>query len=319
MKIQIGSHSPLGIKEQIKRQLRLWIQSGELEAGSELPSSRDLAQILKVNRNTTWAAYKDLAAEGWLICSRGRATKVAEGKRLPGQERLAALLDEALIKARDLGYDQEAAREFFLDYLGTQGGMACGAKVLVLECNLPAAAKIARALEQEAGASTTQMLLQDLESNPARITGLTSGFDLVVCGYNHLNEVRQLFEGQPVQLGAVLFSLDLAIIKELASLPAGSSTGFVCLHQRAAKALFNDSLFSAGRKLTRLIVGADDHEALGEMLAECNLVYATELVYQKVAGLAGPRHRVVKVDLNVDSHSVEVIKQLIKQGKEAAE
>ena len=53
------------------------IESGRLVSGTYLPSSRELAGILGVNRKTVVLAYEDLIAQGWLTTSTTRGTMVA--------------------------------------------------------------------------------------------------------------------------------------------------------------------------------------------------------------------------------------------------
>nr|WP_295866646.1 PLP-dependent aminotransferase family protein [uncultured Chitinophaga sp.] len=53
------------------------IRSGRLQPGDALPGSRDLAQLLKVNRNTIVDALNDLLAEGWIVSKERKGTFVA--------------------------------------------------------------------------------------------------------------------------------------------------------------------------------------------------------------------------------------------------
>ncbi len=53
------------------------IQSGRLASGVYLPSSRELAKRLGVNRKTVVLAYEDLIAQGWLTSAGTRGTRVA--------------------------------------------------------------------------------------------------------------------------------------------------------------------------------------------------------------------------------------------------
>jgi GntR family transcriptional regulator/MocR family aminotransferase len=53
------------------------IERGRLTSGTYLPSSRELAQILGVNRKTVVLAYEDLIAQGWLDSAGTRGTMVA--------------------------------------------------------------------------------------------------------------------------------------------------------------------------------------------------------------------------------------------------
>ncbi len=53
------------------------IERGRLTSGTYLPSSRQLARILGVNRKTVVFAYEDLIAQGWLDSAGTRGTMVA--------------------------------------------------------------------------------------------------------------------------------------------------------------------------------------------------------------------------------------------------
>jgi GntR family transcriptional regulator/MocR family aminotransferase len=53
------------------------IERGRLKAGNFLPSSRELAESLGVNRKTVVLAYEDLMSQGWLTSTGTRGTVVA--------------------------------------------------------------------------------------------------------------------------------------------------------------------------------------------------------------------------------------------------
>ena len=61
------------------------IESGRLTSGTYLPSSRELATALGVNRKTVVLAYEDLIAQGWLDSAGTRGTMVSAA--LPGPAR----------------------------------------------------------------------------------------------------------------------------------------------------------------------------------------------------------------------------------------
>lgn len=53
------------------------VESGRLTSGTYLPSSRELARVLGVNRKTVVLAYEDLIAQGWLSTTATRGTMVS--------------------------------------------------------------------------------------------------------------------------------------------------------------------------------------------------------------------------------------------------
>ena len=54
------------------------IESERLVPGTYLPSTRELARMLGVNRKTVVLAYEDLIAQGWLTTAATRGTLVSE-------------------------------------------------------------------------------------------------------------------------------------------------------------------------------------------------------------------------------------------------
>ena len=66
------------LRAQVERQLREAIRRGTLRPGSEVPSTRDLAQRLGVSRPLVMEAYAQLAAEGYLALRQGAAPRVAD-------------------------------------------------------------------------------------------------------------------------------------------------------------------------------------------------------------------------------------------------
>ncbi|HEX3770731.1 MAG TPA: GntR family transcriptional regulator, partial [Polyangiaceae bacterium] len=72
-----GLGAPLPAFLAIARAIAEDARGGRLPPGSRLPSSRELAAILGVHRNTVLAAYRELDAEGFLSAEAGRATFVA--------------------------------------------------------------------------------------------------------------------------------------------------------------------------------------------------------------------------------------------------
>jgi len=63
---------------QINRLIQQAILTGQLAPGAKLPSSRILADELKVARNTVLHVYEQLTAEGYVVSSTGSGTYVAD-------------------------------------------------------------------------------------------------------------------------------------------------------------------------------------------------------------------------------------------------
>ena len=95
--------------EQIVAQIQQAIWSGELPAGTSLPSLRRLARDLEVSLITTTRAYNDLAAAGLIANQAGRGSFVLPQDEAETRERLLvrldAQLDDAVATARLVGLD----------------------------------------------------------------------------------------------------------------------------------------------------------------------------------------------------------------------
>jgi GntR family transcriptional regulator len=107
MKILLSNTSPSPIYEQILRQIRIQILSGELTEGEALPSIRKLAQTLQISVITTKRAYDELEREGLIDTVGGKGTFVASpNAEFMREKRVRAVeekLSEAIAEARAAG------------------------------------------------------------------------------------------------------------------------------------------------------------------------------------------------------------------------
>jgi DNA-binding transcriptional regulator YhcF (GntR family) len=86
---------------QIARQLREAIESGRVPRAAALPSTRVLARMLSVSRNTTIAAYEELASRG-LVHSRRGAGVYARGPAVVAGFSMSAVTRAAQFPARSV-------------------------------------------------------------------------------------------------------------------------------------------------------------------------------------------------------------------------
>src|SRR3972149_4893317 len=87
MHLRLNRKSPLPIHIQLKAQLAHLIRGGEWLPGRRLPTVRQLAGSLRINRNTASRGFADLAREGHLSCERGRGTFGSPRRAGGGRER----------------------------------------------------------------------------------------------------------------------------------------------------------------------------------------------------------------------------------------
>ena len=78
MEITINTSSPEPVYEQIMRQVQHGVASGVLNPGDPLPTVRQLADDLQLNRNTVARAYKLLEDRGVILTAGRRGTFVRD-------------------------------------------------------------------------------------------------------------------------------------------------------------------------------------------------------------------------------------------------
>lgn len=84
--VPIDGKSKKPLYEQIYAHIRGEIRSGNLRAGQRLPSTRTLAEHLKVSRSTTQLAYEQLLAEGYIKSQPYKGYFVAQMEELVEME-----------------------------------------------------------------------------------------------------------------------------------------------------------------------------------------------------------------------------------------
>jgi GntR family transcriptional regulator len=118
--IQTGSAEP--IYRQLVEHVRRRVASGQIKAGDEIPSVRELAQQLAVHPMTISKAYSLLEAEGLLERRRGLAMRVApqHQRAQPTASRIELLrpaLARAAAEARQLQLPKATVMKLFSDIL----------------------------------------------------------------------------------------------------------------------------------------------------------------------------------------------------------
>jgi GntR family transcriptional regulator len=99
MKVIISNSSPDPIYEQINRQIKAQIISGDLAEGEALPSIRKLAQELQISVITTKRAYDELEREGFINTVSGKGTYVAVQNQELLKEKKMKIVEEKLAEA----------------------------------------------------------------------------------------------------------------------------------------------------------------------------------------------------------------------------
>jgi len=118
MIFEVDLHSQKPIYQQLIDQVKLALASGRLRPGDRLPSIRDVAIDLRVNRNTVARVYAELEREGLIYTRAGQGCFASDrgGERLSEAaiaEELQGLMDAVLAQARVYRFPRGALVELF--------------------------------------------------------------------------------------------------------------------------------------------------------------------------------------------------------------
>jgi hypothetical protein len=273
-----------------------------------------------VNRNTVALAYQELIVEGVLKAEPGAGTFVHSKPALADKRNLRQIIDESLNKAQALGFSVDEITESFFNCLASLPSNSCNGSILVVECNEPLLKHLCQALAEEMQIRVEGILLEDLENAPDKFRQRFHDCTLVVCGFNHLEELSRLLPGFETKIAGIMLRTDLKILNAIRKIPDGEAVGYVCVSQRSADTFYNSALFSGHKRLKRVIVGANDSGILGQVLADCSTVYITSFALAKLNIEARSGQQIIPVDIDVDRNSMKLIKErfvLQNQAKKA--
>jgi len=107
--------------------------------------------------------------------------------------------------------------------------------------------------------------------------------------------------------------MPLGGINALTQLPEGTRVGYVCANQRSTETLYNSTYFSGGKELRRILAGYDNTTKLQRLVRECDVIFVTNFVYDRMEKLAKPHQKLINVNITVDSSSMDLIRERLYQ------
>ena len=94
MNVKFNNRDPVYL--QVIRHFKEKIANGELVPGDEIPSRRELANMLKINPNTAQRAYKEMEEQGLIHTEKNHPSKITSDIKILGMVR-----EELLVEAVD--------------------------------------------------------------------------------------------------------------------------------------------------------------------------------------------------------------------------
>jgi DNA-binding transcriptional regulator YhcF (GntR family) len=315
MALQVNRHSQLPIHVQLKAQLSHLIQAGQLPPGTQLPTVRQLAGFLRINRNTAARVFADLEREGYLSCEKGRGTFVAQ--RQPGGEgppprmsALAKLVDETLDRASRLGFGaaEFAAAVYTHAHAGSPEPPR-RVKALFTECNRPQLRRFSQELAETLPLQVDALLIPALERAYRRSPGFLRRYRLLITTFPHVHEVQRLLRRDPIEVVGLMMDATLETLMRLTALPEGTKVGVACNEWTGSQNV-RLSIDNAGLKNIQLVMGCGaEPGSLKRMMREAHVVVCSGLVASKIRGLAPKGTEIIVDDRTLDKGGLEMLRQ----------
>lgn len=315
MDLTINRQSQLPIHVQLKAQLTHLIQAGKLPPGTQLPTVRQLAGFLRINRNTAARVFADLEREGHLECERGRGTfvtrpRAGSGAPPPRMNTLAKLVDATLAQAQRLGFGgPEFAAALYTRAHAAPAPEPRRLRALFTECNRPQLRQFGREIEQTVPLRVDTLLVKDLERRYRQAPGFLARYGLVITTFWHIHEVQKLLGRAGIEVVGLMAEASLETLMRLTALPEGTRVGVACNEWTGSRNV-RLSIENAGLKNIQLVMGCGaEPESLKHMLKEARVVVCSGLVAGKIRALAPKGTEIIVDDRTLDKGGLEMLRQ----------
>jgi len=281
--------------------LRNAIMNGAYEAGDLLPSSREMADRFRINRNTVNRIYRELASEGLLEPRLKGPPRVAPGHRETAtvtfrdrmREALWPLLHEWQIRGIPQAEIRDAVdgivREFSTRYRTP--------RVLVAECNPEDAQRYARQLSAALPNSAVSPILLDQLHAEATV-------DLVAVPWFHLSEVRAILGDLRDRAEGLVVSPVMQDVSDLVARVTGGPVAVVAGTRGGAERL--EGLLRFYLQTPFLAATIDAAGDLAAVVAAAEIVACTPRCQSQVEA-AGGAGKTRAIRYRIDPASVELL------------
>jgi GntR family transcriptional regulator len=313
--LRVNRQSAVPVHAQLLTQIRHLISTGRLKPGMQLPTVRQLAGFLRINRNTVARALAHLQQEGYLESRQGRGTFVVERAPThqgPAARSLERLVEDALDRARRLGFTHDELLAT-IAALAPQGRPSRPVKTraLLIECNEPELSHYRDQLEQELPLQVDRLLVDELAARLAREPGFLRSYRVVVTTFFHIHEVKQAVPSESPPTVALLSEANISTLLRLTELAEGTTIGLVCNSARGSQNLLS-SIQSAGlAHLVPVLAAADDPWSIDRMLEKTRTLVCSEQAVDEIRRRVPLDVELIIAHRRLDAGGIEMLRDLL--------
>jgi GntR family transcriptional regulator len=306
--LRVNRKSAVPVHVQLQTQIRHLINTGALKPGMQVPTVRQLAGFLRINRNTVARALADLYQDGYLESHQGRGTFVVD--RPPVHEGRAA---RSLERLRRLGFThEELTATIAAQAPAARSARRAKVRALLVECNHPELARYREQLEEELPVVVDRLLVDDLTAS-AQEPGFLAGYRVVITTFFHIHEVKQALplDGPPAL--ALLSESNISSLLRLTELQPGTEVGLICSIPRGSQNLLS-SVQSAGLShLVPVLASADDPWSIDRLLEKTRIIVCSEQAIGALGGRIPEDVEVILAHRRLDAGGIDLLRDFLAQ------
>lgn len=319
MKLEVRRDTGIPLYIQVKDIIKDLIARNVWGPGSKIPTERNLAEQLKISRNTVSMAFRELESEGVLVCYQGRGTFVAESdevvRRESRKERLLKIIDIAMEEATTLGFSIDDFMAISHVRAMEKKEILSNVNIVLIECNREQVDYFAQELALSVGVIIQPILLGELETNPDIFLDIIRRADIVITTLFHLQSVKEIVGSLGTEIIALALSPLLDSIVRIARLPNEAQVGIFCISSNFADKMLA-SLRNAGINHLHYsnFLGPVDEKTLSSQIDSVDYVITSPGRKQELVNLT--RKDVIEFIYSPDQASIDLLKTTLMELKQ---
>lgn len=321
MPFSINKKNGIPLYIQLKNQIKELIREGIWEAGSKIPTERELAEMLRISRNTVSTAYKELETEGFLISFQGRGTFVTDvnesfrhGNR---KERILRVIDLAIEEAISEGFELEEFLFLTEQRCREKKKILENVKAVFVECNREQLDYFAKELELGSGVTVYPVMITELRDKPQETKELFAAADIIVTTFFHIKEVNEFLKGTGREALGIALDPQMETIVKIARIPKGKTLGLVCLSENFVERVRRSIELAGISDLKIISTVSRDKEEVKKIIASADYIIVSPGRKKEIEKLA-PDREIIEFIYVPDAGSINLLKSTLLSIKKGA-
>lgn len=309
-----SSSTPLYL--QIKEQIKYLILTGKLVPGSKLPSERQFADFLHINRATINNALNELEHEGYLKTEKGIGTYILGHPSViieRDHKKFKEIILNAIEEVGKLGF---TADEFITgafvqtEFLSNSQGHNDFYAVFV-ECNEPILKGYKREIEISLKLRVEPVLIDQLVNMSVDTLQTVNRAGLVITTFTHLHEVRNLLKNNSVEIIGITAGPYLEVLFKLAKLKKNAKIAVVMVTNRGATEVAHSIQLSGISHQSLSITSFEEKEKMIREIEKAEFLIVSSAITDEVKSYVKENQEIIIYENRLDPASINMLEKIV--------